>query len=383
MRNVSATDAMGMRRTMMDRWLQIGADAGARSTSASDAIGGLTAVSKSTRLFLQSAILGTGALLAINGAVTPGVMIAASIIAGRALSPIEIATGQWKSFTYARDAYARLKEMLAVLEAPAAKTDLPAPKGALAVERLYCRPGQAKEPVIKGVSFSLSPGETLGLIGPSAAGKSTLGRAIVGVETASSGNVRLDAARIDQWDAAALGKHIGYLPQDVELFSGTAAQNIARFYPEASSEDVIAAAQEAGAHEAILSLPDGYETEIGEGGHHISGGQRQRLGLARALFGAPTLVVLDEPNSNLDSEGEAALAGAVQRLKERSATVIVITHRPSALAVVDKIMILADGEIKAIGPRDEILEKIAPGQVRPLRAAETMAQSPALSGDAR
>jgi len=224
--------------------------------------------------------------------------------------------------------------------------------------------------VLKSVSFALEAGEALGVIGPSAAGKSTLARAIVGVENWAAGDVRLDGASLVQWDADALGRHIGFLPQEVELFAGTAAQNIARFTDNPSHEGIIAAAVAAGAHETILGFSDGYDTEIGERGQHLSSGQRQRLGLARALFGDPALVVLDEPNANLDAEGEAALAEAVKALKARGATTVIIAHRPSAIAFVDKLLLLADGEMRAFGPRDEILAKIAPKQIMPFRRAE-------------
>ena len=363
LRNAAAAQAMGMRAGLKKRWLAVSGGANENAVSANDRIGGLTALSKASRLFLQSAILGTGAYLAINGAVTPGVMIAASIITGRALAPVEIVTGQWRNFALTASAYRRLTDFVRAAPAAPERTPLPAPRGAVSVERLYCQPGGAKKPVLKNVSFALSPGEALGVIGPSAAGKSTLARALVGVELAASGEVRLDGASIDHWDRDALGAHIGYLPQDVELFAGAAAENVARFADAPQADDIIAAAKAAGAHEMILSFPDGYDTEIGERGRHLSAGQRQRLGLARALYGEPALIVLDEPNANLDAEGDAALAQAVQALKARGATVVIVAHRPSAIAYVDKLLLLTDGEVRAFGPRDEILQKIAPGQI--------------------
>ena len=362
-RNVAAADAMGMRGALKKRWLEMSGQAANNSLIATDRIGGLTAASKATRLFLQSAILGTGAFLAISGEVTPGVMIAASIITGRALAPIEIVTGQWKAFAQATSAYKRFIAFVGAEIDPPQRTPLPDPSGAIAVEKAYCRPGGSKDPIIKNVSFELEAGEALGIVGPSAAGKSTLARALVGVENLIAGEIRLDRANIEHWDREALGRFVGYLPQEVELFAGTAAQNIARLSEEPDPQKIIAAAMAAGAHEMILQFPDGYDTEIGDRGRHLSAGQRQRLGLARALYGDPKLVVLDEPNANLDAEGDAALANAVKGLKARGATVIMIAHRPSAISFVDKILLLANGEARAFGPRDEILKQITPKQV--------------------
>ncbi len=367
LRNAAAADAMGMRGSLRRRWLGLSGAASDQNVLATDAIGGLTAASKATRLFLQSAILGTGALLAIKGDVTPGVMIAASIITGRALAPIEVVTSQWRNFALTSAAYKRLKKFIAVAPPESERTALPAPRGEVMVEKLYCQPGGARKPVVKNVSFKIAAGEAIGIVGPSAAGKSTLARAIVGVETPRAGEVRLDGASLSHWDRDALGPHLGFLPQEVELFAGTAAQNIARFSDNPDAEKVIAAAKAAGAHEMILTFEDGYDTEIGERGAHISAGQRQRLGLARALYGDPALVVLDEPNANLDGEGEAALARAVQGLKARGATTVIVAHRPSAIAFVDKLLLLVDGEVRAFGPRDEILQKIAPNQVAAFR----------------
>lgn len=363
LRNAAAAEAMGMRAILKKRWLSVSENANDYGVHATDRIGGLTAVSKAARLFLQSAILGTGAVLVIQGVVTPGVMIAASIITGRALAPIEIVTSQWRNFALTGAAYKRIASFVAGASETQERTALPAPKGAITVDRLYCQPGGAKKPVLKGVGFALDAGEALGVIGPSAAGKSTLARAIVGVERTVSGEVRLDDANITHWDPAALGQHIGFLPQEVELFAGTAAENISRFVEDPSAEDIIAAAEAAGAHEMVLSFPEGYDTEIGERGQYLSAGQRQRLGLARALYGGPALVVLDEPNANLDAEGDAALAKAVQGLKARGATTIIVAHRPSAIAYVDKLLWLSDGEVRAFGPRDEILKQLAPKQV--------------------
>ncbi len=367
LRNAAAADAMGMRGSLRGRWLGLSGMASDQNVLATDAIGGLTAASKATRLFLQSAILGTGALLAIRGDVTPGVMIAASIITGRALAPIEVVTSQWRNFAMTNAAYKRLKKFIAIAPASQERTALPAPRGEVTVDKLYCQPGGARKPVVKNVSFKIAAGEAIGIVGPSAAGKSTLARALVGVESPRAGEVRLDGANLSHWDRDALGPHLGFLPQEVELFAGTAAQNIARFSDHPDAEKVIAAARAAGAHEMILTFQDGYDTEIGERGAHISAGQRQRLGLARALYDEPALVVLDEPNANLDGEGEAALAKAVQGLKARGATTVIVAHRPSAIAFVDKLLLLVDGEVRAFGPRDEILQKIAPNQVAAFR----------------
>ena len=363
LRNANAADAMGMRGGLKRRWLAESETAADQAVFAGDTISGMTAVSKATRLFLQSAILGTGAFLAIQQLVTPGVMIAASIIAGRALAPIEVVTSHWRNFATTGLAYRRLEEFLRNVTQRAQKTALPTPTGDIAVDRVFCQPSGAKNPVVKSVSFKLSPGEALGIVGPSAAGKSTLARALVGVERVVSGEIRIDGAVLQQWDPDFLGKHVGYLPQEVELFAGTAAENISRFADDATDEKIIAAAEAAGAHQMILNLPEGYDTDIGERGRILSAGQKQRLGLARALYDDPVFVVLDEPNANLDAEGDAALARAVQALRARKATTVIVAHRPSAIAFVDKLLMLSDGAPKALGPRDEVLKQIAPGMV--------------------
>ncbi len=367
LKNAAATDAMGMRSALKNRWLTLGSDASNSSLISNDRISGFTATTKAVRLFLQSAILGTGAYLAIQGIVTPGVMIAASIIAGRALAPVEIVTSQWRNFSLAGFAYQRLCSRIGDINESPVRTSLPAPTGALTVSHLFCQPHGAKKPIIKDVSFSLEAGEVLGIIGPTAAGKTTLARALVGVEHVTSGEVRLDGADITQWDKNELGTYLGFLPQEVELFSGTAAANIARFTDQACDEEIIAAAKAAGAHEMILNFENGYDTEIGDQGKHLSAGQRQRLALARALFGNPTFVVLDEPNANLDSMGDAALANAIHGLKMRKATTIIIAHRPAAIAGADKLLLLSDGMVQSLGSRDEILQQLAPKKVTPYR----------------
>ena len=359
-RNVAAADAMGMRQHLRHKWESLSRLSSDDTLSGGDRIGSLSAISKATRLFLQSAILGTGAYLAVSGIVTPGVMIAASIIAARALAPVEIITSQWRNFRTSIEAYRRFQDFLQRAPENPQKTQLPAPTGAVEVVGLSVRPGNSKRAVLKNISFKLQAGEALGVVGPSAAGKSTLARAIVGVVEPIAGEVRLDAANIAHWENDKLGEYIGLLPQEVELFAGTAAQNISRFRPDVDHELIIKAAMAAGAHEMICGFPDGYDTEIGLGGAHLSAGQRQRLGLARALFGDPALVVLDEPNANLDGEGESALAGAVHGLKGRGTTVIIIAHRPSTIAFVDTLVVLENGQMKMIGPRDEVLKQILP-----------------------
>ena len=363
LRNASATDAMGMRKQFRERWRLTGGHSQNFALLAGDRIVGMTSISKATRLFLQSAVLGVGAFLVIDEKVTPGVMIAASIITTRALAPVEIVTSQWRNYAAALSSYMRLKKFVEAGETRQPRTKLPDPKGAIDISRLYVQPATVSRPIVKNASFTLAPGEALGIIGPSAAGKSTLARALVGVERVVSGHVRLDGAEIGQWDRDLLGQFVGYLPQDIELFSGTIAENVARFRPDATADDIVATARAAGAHEMILALPDGYETEIGDSGGRLSGGQRQRIGLARALFGNPALVVLDEPNAYLDADGEAALERAMNGLKSRGATVIIVAHRPSAIAAVDKLLMLSDGEVAAFGPRDDVLKKIAPGLV--------------------
>jgi len=284
-------------------------------------------------------------------------MIAASIIMGRALAPVEMAVGQWRQFINARAAYARLTGLLASVPDASEPMRLPKPQGALEADRIVAAPPGSRLAVLKGVSFSLQPGEAMGVIGPSAAGKSTLARALVGVWPIGGGHVRVDGADLQSWSREQLGPHIGYLPQDVALFDGSVAENIARFGP-IDPDSVVAAAQRAGVHDIILRLPEGYETRIGPGGSVLSGGQRQRIGLARALYGDPALLVLDEPNSNLDSSGDEALLAAMSHLRERGATVIVITHRMNVLAGVSKVLVLKEGMVESFGPRDQVLAAV-------------------------
>jgi PrtD family type I secretion system ABC transporter len=299
-----------------------------------------------------------GAYLVLQNQVTAGAMIAASILMGRALSPVTLAVGTWPQLVNARFAYRRLNELLANNPPEAERMPLPPPVGNLAVEQAVVFPPGSQTPALKGVSLQINAGEMVGIVGPSAAGKSTLARAILGVWPIAQGVVRLDGADIASWDRAALGGFIGYLPQDVELFDGTVAENIARM-GEVDASAVVEAAQLAGVHELILKLPQGYDTRLGEGGQTLSGGQRQRIGLARALYKMPPLIVLDEPNSNLDQVGEAALAQAVVSLKQANRTVLLITHRLNILSAVDKIVVLNNGVVERVGPQSEILAAYA------------------------
>ena len=359
-RNSEAVHAMGLAPELGSIWSGLSARHQSDQLKATDVVGGISAVTRVIRMVLQSGILGLGAYLTIEGQATGGVMIAASILTSRALAPIEIAIANWRGFLGARQSYARLGKLLATLTAEPNGMPLPAPSQSLAVEGLtVAAPGQAK-PIIRSVTFQLEAGQGLGIIGPSASGKSTLARALVSVWLPVSfggGTVRLDGATLDQWSPAALGAHIGYLPQDIELFEGTIAQNIARFRRNASSGQIVAAANVAGVHELILHLPRGYDTRIGEGGTALSAGQRQRIALARALYDDPFLVVLDEPNSNLDAAGDAALARAVAAVRARGGIVIVIAHRPSALANLDHVLVMGNGQQQAFGPKDDVLRK--------------------------
>jgi PrtD family type I secretion system ABC transporter len=357
LRNVEILQALGMQGALGRRWRHHHERGMAYQAQASDRGGALTSASKSVRLLMQVAILGVGAHLAIRQVITPGTMIAASILMGRALAPVELAIGQWRGFLMARAAFSRLTELLDRNPEPAEATQLPPPSGRLSVEELVAGPPGSESPVLAGVSFTLEPGEALGVIGPTASGKSSLARHLTGVWPPLRGSVRVDGAELADWHRAGFATHLGYLPQDVELFSGSVAENIARLAQKPDSEKVVRAAMRAGAHEMILRLPKGYDTQIGIDGSHLSGGQRQRIGLARALYGDPVLVVLDEPNANLDSDGDEALNRAIHALKESKATVVVMVHRPAALAQVDKVLVIGDGRMQSFGTKQEILGK--------------------------
>lgn len=372
LRNAEVIEAMGMLSNLRRRWYEKYQNVIALQGVASDRAGTITAVTKFVRISLQSLVLGLGALLAIDSQVThvtAGGMIAASILMGRALAPVEMLIGVWKQFISSRSAYERLELLLKEFPVREQGMALPPPRGHLAVENVMTAAPGTQVAILKGVSFTLEPGEVLGVIGPSAAGKSTLARLLVGVWPALAGKVRLDGADVYSWNKDRLGAHIGYLPQDVELFEGTIAENIARF-GEIDSNKVIEAARQAGMNEMILHFPKGYDTPIGSGGSFLSGGQRQRIALARALYGEPPFIVLDEPNSNLDDVGEAALVQAVLAQKAASRTLIVITHRTSILSAVDKLLLLRDGVVQAFGPRQQVLEALA----RAAQAAAATAQ---------
>ena len=360
LRNAEAVHAMGMIPQVRSRWQDLHEKGLALQNRATDRAGALTAIAKFIRPCLQIGMLGFGAYLVIQEAITPGVMIAASIIMGRALAPVESAINNWRQFISARGAYSRLQQLLDANPSRPDQLPLPQPEGYLKVENVTAMPPQGGKPILQGVSFDLSPGQMLGVIGPSAAGKSTLARLLVGVWPRAAGHVRLDGGELANWPPEQLGMNIGYLPQDVELLSGTVAENVARMH-QPDSEKVIAAARLCDAHEMILRLPDGYETHIGEGGCVLSGGQRQRIALARALYGDPCLVVLDEPNANLDSDGEAALQKTLTRLKSRNKTVVVVSHRPAILTAVDLVLVLRGGQLETFGPRDEVLPRLMSG----------------------
>ena len=357
-RNAEVVDAMGMLPGILARW-QVGNDAAqVQQELASDRAGLLIAITKGARLLVQVATYGFGALLVVRQELTGGAMIGGSIIMARALAPIEQAMGTWKQLVSARDSWRRLDRFFDLPRLRISDMTLPSPDGHLSVEQLLFGFPGATEATVRGISFALAAGESLAIVGPSAAGKTSLVRLIVGTLRPSAGHVRLDGADVFQWRRDAFGRHVGYLPQDVELFAGTVRENIARF-SEATDEAVIAAAQMAGCHEMILRLPLGYDTQIGDGGALLSGGQRQRIGLARAVIGRPRLVVLDEPNANLDGEGEAALMQALIALKRDKVTVVVVSHRPSLVAHVDKMLVLRAGALELFGPREPVLERLS------------------------
>ena len=357
-RNAEALQAMGMAAQLRRRFGVINDDYMRTQRHAADRAGMLAALSRVMRLMLQSFVLGIGAYLVINQEATAGVIIASSILVSRALAPVELAIANWKSFVAARQSRTRLTELLALLPAHKDSLPLPRPRAALAVQSVAARPPGAGRIVLQDVSFDLKGGDELGVIGPSASGKSSLARLLVEVWEPVRGKVRLDGAALDHWSPESLGQHIGFVPQNVELFTGTIAENIGRFGMTPSAEAIIAAAKSAGVHDLILSLPDGYETEIGEAGTNLSAGQRQRIALARALYGDPFLVVLDEPHSNLDHDGEAALTSAILGVRSRGGVVVVVAHRPSALAALDKVLVLGNGRQQAFGPKDEVLRAV-------------------------
>ncbi|EIM24800.1 type I secretion system permease/ATPase [Microvirga lotononidis] len=365
-RNAEVVHAMGMAQRIGTRWSQANATYLSYQQKTSDVAGGFGAMSKVLRMLLQSAVLALGAYLVIDGQATGGIMIASSILTSRALAPVELAIANWKGFVSARQGWHRLKTLLDANASVEAPLKLPAPRSVLSLENAGTGAPGGQRFAIQDVAFQLNAGSGLGVIGPSASGKSSLARMIVGVWPTWRGKVRLDGAALEQWLPEDLGRHIGYLPQDVELFAGSVAQNIARFDPDPKPEAIIEAAKFANVHEMILQLPDGYETQVGEAGAALSGGQRQRIALARALYGNPFLVVLDEPNSNLDNEGEQALTAAIMSIRARGGVVIVIAHRPSALAGVDMVLVMGEGHVQTFGHKDEVLSKV----LRPVPAAQ-------------
>ena len=361
LRNAEVIEAMGMLPNIQSRWYKLHSRFLNLQAEASEKAGVMTALSKSFTVALQSLMLGLGALLVLENSITPGMMIAGSILLGRAIAPVQLLISVWKQIGSTRSAYERLTQLLEHNPAREAGMALPKPVGIISVESVTAAPPGGKIPVIKGLSFSLSAGEVLGIIGPSGSGKSTLARLLVGIWPAASGKVRLDGADVYLWNKDELGPHIGYLPQDVELFAGTVSENIARF-GEIHAEKVILASKRAGVHEMILNMPEGYDTVLGGGGAGLSGGQKQRIGLARAMYDDPSLIVLDEPNSNLDDVGEQALLAAIIDLRKRGKTIVLITHRTSILGATTKLLLLQDGMVKMFGPTKEVIEALTKQQ---------------------
>ena len=355
LRNAEVVASMGMLKAIRSNWQKSANKVLHLQARASSYSGMLTAISKTVRIMSQSLVLGVGAYLVIMQEITPGLMIAGSILLGRALAPLDLMVGSWKGFVSARGMYSRLNKLLLELPKEKESMSLPPPEGKITVDKLMVGAPGSGTPILSGIDFSLEAGETLGIIGPSAAGKSVLARALLGIWPTLNGRVRLDGVDVFIWDREELGPHIGYLPQDIELFEGTVAENISRF-SLVDSAKVVAAAKLTDVHEMILKLPQGYDTVIGATGGVLSGGQRQRVGLARAVYDNPKLVLLDEPNSNLDELGEMALQNALDALKEKNTTVIVISHRPGILNELDKILLMRNGQMVAFGPREEILK---------------------------
>nr|WP_210339731.1 type I secretion system permease/ATPase [Ensifer sp. ENS07] len=364
--NAEVVQAMGMVEPLAALWEQRNAVFRDESRRAADIGNGYAALSKIFRMALQSGVLAAGAVLVIEEQATPGIIIAGSILTARALAPVELAITNWRSLVAARQSWARLTGLLKALPEDETSMVLPGPHKYLSVENLSSGPPATQRIVVTDTTFTIRAGSALAVIGPSASGKSSLARAILGLWPAHRGSVRLDGAALNQWDSEALGKHVGYLPQNLGLFAGTVAQNICRFAADATSEAIVAAAKAAAVNDLILRLPNGYDTEIGEAGMLLSAGQRQRVALARALFGDPFLVVLDEPNSNLDAEGEYALGEAIMKVRARGGIVVVIAHRPSALSSVDLILMMNEGRMQVFGAKDEVLAKVLrPQQLTP------------------
>ncbi|MFG0866342.1 type I secretion system permease/ATPase [Pseudomonas sp. FYR_7] len=376
LRNAEVIESMGMLDTLMNRWARRQRNIMLLQSNASDKGGVVSSTSKTFRIWSQSIMLAIGAYLVVTHQINPGLLMAGSLLLGRALSPIDQMISSWKGFVAAKVQYDRLSKVMDDLKNEPERMPLPAPEGHIQVENLIVAPPGAKAPVIRSISFVAPAGSIVGIVGPSAAGKSTLVRALMGIWPPQHGVVRLDGADIASWDKHALGPHVGYLPQDIELFEGSISENIARF-DKVDPEKVVEAAQMAGVHEMILMLPDGYDTVIGSDGVNLSGGQRQRIGLARAIYGNPRLIVLDEPNSNLDDVGERALGVALQKLKETGATVFIVSHRPNILTRLDRILVMAGGTISLYGERDRVIAELAAQQAKAQqRVAQPAAAQP-------
>jgi PrtD family type I secretion system ABC transporter len=364
---------MGMLPGFLSGWMRANETSLVDQISATDRNSLLYGATRAIRLFVQIFIMGVGAYLAIAGQLTGGGMIAASMLLARSLSPFEQAIGSWKTLLAARDAYERLAKTLELVPSYEERMELPPPEGRISCENIMYMPRGQSHPILQGINFEISSGEVLGIIGPSACGKSTLCRIIVGVSLPTQGHCRLDGADVFRWSALELGEAVGYLPQDVELFEGSVNSNIARLQPDFDPEAVVEAAKAAGVHDMILRMSNGYDTDIGEAGRTLSGGQRQRIGLARALYGRPGLIVLDEPNASLDAEGEASLIRAIETAKGWGATVVIVAHQPHILKPADKILVLRNGKMHMFGPRDEVLKnlRVSPS---PQPARESAAQ---------
>ncbi|CAE6509103.1 MAG TPA: type I secretion system permease/ATPase [Nitrosomonas nitrosa] len=373
LRNAEVIEAMGMLPNLQARWYKLHSRFLNLQAEASEKSGVVSAFSKATSVALQSLMLGLGALLVLEDSISPGMMIAGSILLGKAIGPVQLLISVWRQFGNTRSAYERLTSLLE--ENPDRKPGmaLPKPKGMVSVENVIAAPPGSKVPVLKGLTFAITAGDVLGIIGPSGSGKSTLARLLVGVWSTTAGKVRLDGADVYQWNKDELGPHIGYLPQDIELFAGSISENIARF-GEIDPDKVILAAKRAGVHEMILSMPNGYDTLLGDGGGGLSGGQKQRIGLARAMYGDPSLIVLDEPNSNLDDVGEQALLAAIIDLRKRGKTIVVITHRTSIITATNKLLLLREGTLQMFGPTQQVLADLSKQRQSLRRGNEQTAQ---------
>ena len=383
LRNAEVIESMGMLPNLINRWFKMHGKFLNLQADASQKAGMIGAATKFVQTALQSLVLGFGALLVLENRITPGMMIAASILVGRTLQPVQQVIAVWKSVSTVRSAYERLTKLLDANPAREAGMALPRPQGQLIVEGVTAAPPGMRNPIVKNVSFGIHPGDVLGIIGPSGSGKSTLARLLVGVWPAMMGKVRVDGADVHHWNKAELGPYLGYLPQDIELFGGTVSENIARF-GEVDAEKVVEAAKRAGVHDLILHFPEGYDTRLGDGGAGLSGGQKQRIGLARAMYGDPSLIVLDEPNSNLDDAGEQALVAAIADLRQRGKTIVLITHRPSAIGVTTKLLLMREGSVHMFGPTQQVLAALAEANAKAMQAAQAQQagrqSAPAASG---